>query len=719
MMVNSKIIEQSPLPPFGDFFYTRYYMIDSIITFLTLHGNKILSITTMYILYTFIINQITNTSTLNQHLSPFSILFTVIKETSWLDFKANILPKMPIANLAVSNNNVVVHLAKNPYLKYTFTVASHDFLNNEIEKFNLNVLNKSDIQSNLKTIPVSFSNTAFPTTTFINIIKIVVITGFFIMIRARTSTRSTVVSHLQTPNYEVLKPLTTLDDVVGAEVKMEVMDLVDILMNPDRYAAMGAKTPKGILLEGPPGTGKTMLARAVANYSNATLYYISAASLNQTFVGVGSNRLVDLFTKAKMTKPSIIFIDELDAIGKKRGARVGFSNDDRESTLNTMLTLMDGFESNEGTLVIAATNRKSILDDALLRPGRFDRAVTFELPNSTERYQMFVKLLNDMPCGFANDTIKIGNDTIKIGNDTIKIDNDTIKIGNDTIKIGNDTIKIGNDAVKVGDDSLYEKYKNSTPSRHVSYKEAPIKARNKAIEHYSKELGKRTMGMSGADIAKVINEAIIHAAKSQKEAIDWDDLNFALDYTSLGPMKRMKIISDEQKRIVAYHETGHALVAYLLPCATNPTKVSIVPRGNSMLGFSQSVPEEEKKLFSKQEMLDHMHVLIAGRVAERIKFNSITTGASDDLERLTRSARELVMRYGMDDQFGSMVLLSDHQYSNETLLNIDKQVQTIIATIECDVEALLRNNNDSFEAIATLLFEKETIVTSDIDKIIQ
>lgn len=641
----------------------------------------------MYILYTFIINQITSTSTTHQPVSPFSILFTVIKDTSWLDFKTNILPKVPISKLAVTDNNVVVHLAKNSYLKYTFTVASHDFLNNEIEKFNANVLNSSDTQSNLKTIPVSFANfanTAFPATSFINIIKMIAIIGFFIMIRARTSTRSTVASHLQTPNYEVLKPLTTLDDVVGAEVKMEVMDLVDILMNPDRYAAMGAKTPKGILLEGPPGTGKTMLARAVANYSNATLYYISAASLNQTFVGVGSNRLVDLFTKAKMTKPSIIFIDELDAIGKKRGARAGVSNDDRESTLNTMLTLMDGFEPNEGTLVIAATNRKSILDDALLRPGRFDRTVTFELPNSTERYQMFVKLLNDMPCGFANNTKKIDNDT-----------------------------------VKVADDSLYERYNKSAPSRHVSYKEAPIKARNKAIEHYSKELGKRTMGMSGADIAKVINEAIIHAAKAQKEAIDWDDLNFALDYTSLGPMKRMKIISDEQKRIVAYHETGHALVAYLLPCATNPTKVSIVPRGNSMLGFSQSVPEEEKKLFSKQEMLDHMHVLIAGRVAERIKFNSITTGASDDLERLTRSARELVMRYGMDDQFGSMVMLSDHQYSNETLLNIDKQVQTIISTIERDVEALLRKNNESFEAIATLLFEKETIVTADIDKIIQ
>lgn len=681
-------------------------MITSILTFLTTHRRKLVSVISIPLIYHIISNQLIHYKT-SYFLTIGSILFASVKKISWLDFKQNILYKIPIEKLIVSNNVVIVHLLNNPFIKYTFTVASNEFINNQIELFNSNIKSKEDDlfgfehqqeTHSLQRIPLTFEQPPSSIFSFTDLFKIIIILVMLMIFLFRSSAtpRGALPSLIETPNYEVLKPTTTLDDVIGAEVKHEVMDLVDILMNPEMYATMGAKTPKGILLEGPPGTGKTMLARAVANYSNAKLYYVSASSFNQTFVGVGSNRLVELFSKAKLTKPSIIFIDELDAIGKKRGARAGIANDDRESTLNTMLTLMDGFEPNDGTLVIAATNRKSILDDALLRPGRFDRTVNFELPNGTERYQMFVKLLNAMPCALEHDTAATAT---------------TATTATSATTATTATKNSAPPSVSITPNPT----SNITQERYI---ETPIVAKTIFIEQYSKELGRRTMGMSGADISKVINEAVIHAVKSKKTSVNWDDLNFALDYTSLGPTKRMKIISDEQKRIVAYHETGHALIAYLLPCAANPTKVSIVPRGNSMLGFSQSVPTEEKKLFSKQDLIDHMHVLIAGRVAERIKFNSITTGASDDLERLTKSARELVMRYGMDNTFGSMVLLSDCQYSNETYRAIDQTVQEIIKTTESAVEKMLLKHTESFEAIATLLFEKETIVEADIIQVV-
>lgn len=441
-----------------------------------------------------------------------------------------------------------------------------------------------------------------------------------------------------------------LNDVVGEEVKSEVMDLVDILLHPMEYKAMGAKTPKGVLMEGPPGTGKTMLAKAISNKAGATMYYVSGSSFNQTFVGVGSNRMIDLFEQANKTKPSIIFIDEIDSIGKKRGSRPGMSNDDRESTLNTMLTLMDGFESNEGVLVIGATNRKSILDSALLRPGRFDRSVSFELPNLKERKLMFDKLLSKMPLNVSSD----------------------------------------------------ELFKSKYPDTSC----------------YQDELARLTMGMSGADVAKVCNESIIYTVKNRKKTVDWKALETALDYTILGPEKRMKIISDEQKWVVSYHETGHAMVAYILPHADNPNKVSIVPRGNHMLGFSQNAPKEEKMLHTKEELMAHMKVLIAGRVAEQIQFGRVTTGAQDDLMKLTKSIRDMISRYGMDDTFGKMYVdVDNYRPSDLTLKTIDDRINIIIKEVEIQVKDLITQHMDQFHSIAKTLFNNEVLLEEDIVKI--
>lgn len=469
---------------------------------------------------------------------------------------------------------------------------------------------------------------------------------------------SNVGKQLETQNFMVEKTEgTNLDAVVGEEVKAEVMDLVDILMNPQPYQNMGAKTPKGVLMDGPPGTGKTMLARAIANHAKANMYYVSGSSFNQTFVGVGSNRMVELFEKAQSTKPSIIFIDEIDSIGKKRSGRHGMSNDDRESTLNTLLTQMDGFNENNGVLVIGATNRKSILDSALLRPGRFDRTVTFELPNKKERKQMFLKLLNKMKISKHPDIDFINK---------------------------------------------YNQSGHTTPER------------------YAEALSRLTTGMSGAEVSKVCNEAIIKTVKSRKKTVGWKELESALDYTILGPEKRMKIISDEQKWIVSYHETGHAMVAYLLPDAVNPNKVSIIPRGNHILGFSQSSPEEEKMLHSEEELLAHMQVLIAGRVAEKIQFQSVTTGAQDDLIKLTNTARNIVTKYGMDASFGNFYIDENkQQHSQKTLEQVDAIVSKMIKNVEEKVTKLIQNNIKAFHAIAKCLYENETLLKEDIESIVK
>ena len=437
----------------------------------------------------------------------------------------------------------------------------------------------------------------------------------------------------------------TFKDVAGLYgAKDEVMEIVDFLKNPKKYTALGGKIPKGALLVGPPGTGKTLLAKAVAGEADVPFFSISGSDFVEMFVGVGASRVRDLFRQAKEKAPCIVFIDEIDAVGRARSKNGGFSsNDERENTLNQLLTEMDGFGSNSGVIILAATNRADILDKALMRAGRFDRQIHVELPDLKEREEIFTVHLRGL----------------------------------------------------------------------------------KLAEDFDLEfLAKHTPGFSGADIANVCNEAALTAARHDKEAIDKQDFLDAVDRIVGGLERKSKIITPQEKRSIAHHEAGHATVSWLLPYANPLFKVTIVPRGQA-LGAAWYLPEE-RQLVTKAQMIDEMCSLIGGRVAEEIVNGQPSTGALNDLERLTKMAYGMVTYYGMSDKIGNMSYYDstgsraydlNRPYSEKTAELIDKEVKELIEMIHDKTESLLKDNFEGFSQLAALLLEKEVIFADDLERI--
>lgn len=437
----------------------------------------------------------------------------------------------------------------------------------------------------------------------------------------------------------------TFNDVAGLEeAKQEVMEIVDFLKNPKKYTNLGGKIPKGALLVGAPGTGKTLMAKAVAGEAQVPFFSLSGSDFVEMFVGVGASRVRDLFKQAKDKAPCIIFIDEIDAIGRARGKNniVG-GNDERENTLNQLLVEMDGFGTDSGIIILAATNRPDVLDSALLRPGRFDRQISIDKPDLLGREQIF----------------------------------------------------------KV----------------HLQ----PIK---QAAGVDAKKLSAQTPGFAGAEIANVCNEAALIAARKNKEAVDMQDFQDAIDRVIGGLEKKNKIISPEEKRIVAYHEAGHAIAGWYLEHADPLVKVSIVPRGIAALGYAQYLPKEQF-LYTTEQLTDGMCMTMGGRVAEALVFNKISTGAQNDLERITKLAYAMVTIYGMNDKVGN-VSFNDPQgeyqfskpYSEKTAEIIDNEVRSLIAAVYETTKQLLIDKRDGLEKLANKLLEKEILFQADLEEIL-
>ena len=443
----------------------------------------------------------------------------------------------------------------------------------------------------------------------------------------------------------------TFKDVAGLkEEKEEVQELIDFLKNPKKFTKMGARIPKGVLLVGPPGTGKTLLAKAVAGEAKVPFFYISGSDFVELFVGVGASRVRDMFKQAKQTAPCLIFIDEIDAVGRERGTGVGGGHDEREQTLNQLLSEMDGFSENEGIIIIAATNRPDVLDPALLRPGRFDRQVTVGRPDVKER----------------EETLKV-----------------------------------------------HAKNKILAPSVKL------------------KAIAERTPGYSGADLENLLNEAALLAVRRDKNEITMDEIDEASDRVLMGPAKTSRKVTDYEKKIVSYHEAGHAVSGIVLPNGEEVHKITIVPRGMAG-GYTQMLPKEERTLvYTKKELEEQIITLLSGRVSEETFLGEISTGASDDLKRATKIARSMVTEYGMsslgavqlEHRSESVFLGRDYNqtknFSDQVALEIDKEVRKIIDECYKQAQEILKKHKNLVEVLAKVLSEKETLTKEEIEDIVE
>lgn len=451
--------------------------------------------------------------------------------------------------------------------------------------------------------------------------------------------------------YDEEKLKITFKDVAGAEeAKQELEEVVEFLKHPQKYNDLGAKIPKGVLLYGPPGTGKTLLAKAVAGEAGVPFFSISGSDFVEMFVGVGASRVRDLFDQAKKSAPCIVFIDEIDAVGRQRGAGLGGGHDEREQTLNQLLVEMDGFSANEGIIMIAATNRPDILDPALLRPGRFDRQIVVDRPDIKGRTEILKVHVKGKP---------IGQD--------VNLD----------------------------------------------------------------VIAQRTPGFTGADLSNLVNEAALLTARKDKKAINMPEMEEAAERVIMGPERKSRVISDKEKRLTAYHESGHTIVGMLLEHTDPVHKVTIIPRGRAG-GYTLSLPKEDKYYATRSEMLDELKVLLGGRVAEALVLKEISSGASNDLQRATQLARQMICEYGMSENIGPVTfghrqdqvflgrdIARDKDYSEEVAAEIDKEVRSFMEDAYAATEKLLSDNIDKLHVIAKALMEKETLEEEEINQLVK
>ncbi|MBF2051475.1 MAG: ATP-dependent zinc metalloprotease FtsH3 [Leptolyngbya sp. IPPAS B-1204] len=480
---------------------------------------------------------------------------------------------------------------------------------------------------------------------------------FFVLRRAQNGPGSQAMNFGKSRARVQMEPQTqvTFGDVAGIEqAKLELAEVVDFLKNADRFTAVGAKIPKGVLLVGPPGTGKTLLARAVAGEAGVPFFSISGSEFVEMFVGVGASRVRDLFEQAKANAPCIVFIDEIDAVGRQRGAGLGGGNDEREQTLNQLLTEMDGFEGNTGIIIIAATNRPDVLDAALLRPGRFDRQVVVDRPDYTGR----LEILN-----------------VHARGKTLSKDVDLEKIA------------------------------------------------------------RRTPGFTGADLANLLNEAAILAARRNLTEISMDEVNDAIDRVLAGPEKKDRVMSEKRKSLVAYHEAGHALVGALMPDYDPVQKISIIPRGRAggLTWFTPSEDRMDSGLYSRSYLQNQMAVALGGRIAEELVFGEeeVTTGASNDLQQVARVARQMVTRFGMSDRLGPVALgrsqggmflgrdiMAERDFSEETAAAIDDEVRNLVDQAYRRAKSVLTENRAVLDKLAEMLIERETVDAEELQELL-
>ncbi|EDY39239.1 ATP-dependent metalloprotease FtsH [Cyanobium sp. PCC 7001] len=480
---------------------------------------------------------------------------------------------------------------------------------------------------------------------------------FFLLRRAQGGGGNPAMSFGKSKARVQMEPQTqvTFGDVAGIEgAKLELTEVVDFLKNPDRFTAVGAKIPKGVLLVGPPGTGKTLLAKAVAGEAGVPFFSISGSEFVEMFVGVGASRVRDLFEQAKKNAPCIVFIDEIDAVGRQRGAGLGGGNDEREQTLNQLLTEMDGFEGNTGIIIVAATNRPDVLDAALMRPGRFDRQVVVDRPDYSGRLQIL---------------------EVHARGKTLAKDVDLDKVA------------------------------------------------------------RRTPGFTGADLANLLNEAAILAARRQLTEVSMDEVNDAIERVMAGPEKKDRVMSERRKRLVAYHEAGHALVGALMPDYDPVQKISIIPRGQAggLTFFTPSEERMESGLYSRAYLQNQMAVALGGRVAEEIIYgdDEVTTGASNDLQQVARVARQMVTRFGMSEKLGPVALgrsqggmflgrdiAAERDFSEDTAATIDEEVSQLVEEAYRRATEVLTNNRAVLDQLADLLVEKETVDAEELQELL-
>lgn len=480
---------------------------------------------------------------------------------------------------------------------------------------------------------------------------------FFLFRRAQSGPGNQAMNFGKSKARVQMEPQTqvTFNDVAGIEqAKLELTEVVDFLKNADRFTAVGAKIPKGVLLVGPPGTGKTLLAKAVAGEAGVPFFSISGSEFVEMFVGVGASRVRDLFEQAKTNAPCIVFIDEIDAVGRQRGAGLGGGNDEREQTLNQLLTEMDGFEGNTGIIIIAATNRPDVLDAALMRPGRFDRQVVVDRPDYKGRREI-----------------------------------------------------------------LNVHARGKTLSKDVDLE----------------KMARRTPGFTGADLSNLLNEAAILAARRNLTEISMDEINDAIDRVLAGPEKKDRVMSERRKRLVAYHEAGHALVGALMPDYDPVQKISIIPRGRAggLTWFTPNEDQMDSGLYSRSYLQNQMAVALGGRIAEEIIFGEeeVTTGASNDLQQVARVARQMITRFGMSDRLGPVALgrqqgnpfmgrdiMSERDFSEETASTIDDEVRNLVDQAYRRAKDVLVSNRSVLDEIARRLVEKETVDSDELQEIL-
>ena len=555
-------------------------------------------------------------------------------ESTFTEFKQYIQDDVVSkATIKAQSNTVEYQLAGEPTSKIYVTEYPEGF---EGEVFQL--LINSNIELDTDTEPPGFSDY------FIGFLPWIFIAAFmFYMFSQVRNNGNQIMQFGKSKAREVDEesPKITFKDVAGIkEAKEELEEIKEFLKDPEKFNKMGAKIPKGILLIGPPGTGKTLLAKAVAGEAGVPFYSISGSDFVEMFVGVGASRVRDLFEKAKKSSPSIVFIDEIDAVGRMRGAGLGGGHDEREQTLNQLLVEMDGFEPNSGVILIAASNRPDVLDPALLRPGRFDRQIVVDRPDLLGREQILKVHSKDKP---LSKSVKL------------------------------------------------------------------------------KSIARQTPGFTGADLANLLNEAALLAARKNTKTISHKLVEDSIDRVMAGPEKKSQLMSEEERLVIAYHETGHALVGWALPNADPINKVTIIPRGRA-LGYTQALPEEDKYLTSKAELKDRLAMLMGGRVAEELIFADPTTGAANDIEKATDIARRMVMEFGMSDKLGPMLygkgsnevfLGRDYgrqqDYSDEVASSIDNEVKQLLSEAHITAKKILTKYKKQMKSMVDTLIDKETI----------